>query len=230
MKQYIIETHCHTAETSSCGKVSSERIAELYYNVGYSGIVVTDHMNGHQRGHENERWEDKITAYLSGYRALREAAKGKLDVMLGMELAPRGGNHYLLFGLTEELIYKYNTDDENNFMKMRIEKLREFTKEHGILLIQAHPFRFNNSAVNPVYLDGIEAYNVKPTKESNNANNNEFSALWANKYNLIKTSGSDFHHERDVACGGIITDYRIENLDILLETLKNGTYSLKVSS
>lgn len=227
MSNYILETHAHTSETSRCGKVSGERIAELYAAAGYSGVVVTDHMNSKYNGFENELWEDKINSFLAGYRAVKAAAGDKLDVLLGMELALESSkNHYLIYGLTEELIFKYNTDDKNNFRQMDIKKLKLFADDHGVLIIQAHPFRFNNMVINPVYLHGIEAYNEKPRKDSNN----DMANIWADKFGLIKTSGSDFHQEVDLACGGIITDFRIKNNNMLIETLMSGAYSLKRNS
>lgn len=227
MASYILETHSHTSETSRCGKVSGERIAELYTAAGYSGIIVTDHMNSKYNGFENALWEDKINSFLAGYRAVKSAAGDKLDVLLGMELSLESSkNHYLIYGLTEELIFKYNTDDNNNFRQMNINNLKLFADDQGLLIIQAHPFRFNNTVINPVYLHGVEAYNEKPRKDSNN----DMANMWAEKFGLIKTSGSDFHQEVDLACGGIITDFRITNNDMLIKTLISGDYSLKKNS
>ena len=38
-----IGLHCHTAGRSPCACVQPERIAELYRQAGFDGLMVTDH-------------------------------------------------------------------------------------------------------------------------------------------------------------------------------------------
>ena len=49
---------------------------------------------------------------------------------------------------------------------------------------------------------------------------------WAEKFGLIKTSGTDFHYNDVPANAGILTEYKITSMDQLVKTLKEGTYQL----
>lgn len=222
MTKYLLETHCHTQQTSSCAKVSAERVVDLYIKSGYTGIVITDHLNAHYYGIENEKWEDRINSFFKGYWAAKKAANGKIDILLGMELTfENSSNDYLIYGLTEELIYQYN-NDAVDFRKMGLRRFREFANDHGLLIIQAHPFRNNMTIVRPDYLDGIEIFNGNPRHDSRN----DIAALWAEKYNFIATGGSDFHQEPDLKQGGLLTEQPVRTIDDLVRTLRSGSYEL----
>ena len=47
---------------------------------------------------------------------------------------------------------------------------------------------------------------------------------WANKFHLIKTSGSDYHDPDSVIGGGLLTRTRIRDNNALLELLRSGCY------
>ena len=55
---------------------------------------------------------------------------------------------------------------------------------------------------------------------------NEMSDMWADKYGLIKTSGTDFHYNHVPVNAGILTEHKIEDMETLVETLRNGNYEL----
>ena len=42
-KLYKTELHCHTGDTSLCGRATAEELLERYLEKGYSTVVVTDH-------------------------------------------------------------------------------------------------------------------------------------------------------------------------------------------
>lgn len=45
MKEYLFEMHAHTSQTSRCGEVPAEQVVNTFKNLGYDGIVITDHMH-----------------------------------------------------------------------------------------------------------------------------------------------------------------------------------------
>ena len=88
--------------------------------------------------------------------------------------------------------------------------------------MQAHPYRKFITRANPKYLDGVEVFNAKSTKEEN-----DNALKWAEDNNIkIKTSGSDCHRKTGVALGGIITTEPIKTNDDLVRILKSGDYRL----
>ena len=77
-------------------------------------------------------------------------------MLLGAELRFHGSdNDYLLFGLTEDFLYRHR-----KIMEMDPASFHELAQKEGILFVQAHPFRNGLKIVDPKHLDGIETYNA----------------------------------------------------------------------
>lgn len=210
------ELHCHTGCTSRCGRVEPERIAQLYRKAGYSGIVVTDHYSP-MTFTPNWNPQKQIDFYLEGYRRMKKVAGEDFTVLLGIELRHYAtGNDYLIYGITEEFLY-----NAGNLMMKGVPRMRKFCDKNGFLLYQAHPFRPYITRFGLKYLDGIEVYNGKCSEKEN------AKALeWAEKNGKLMVSGSDFHTEKQLARGGIITDERITDNKELLKVLKSQRFEL----
>lgn len=216
--QYKTELHVHTMLVSPCADTPLEDVVQRYADAGYTTVVVTDHYTPNIIDNAGETWEQKITHYLSGYRAMKELAQGKFNVLLGCELRfVENFNDYLVYGMDEEFLYTHP-----ELHKMTLKEFSAFAKEHGLLLVQAHPFRSKMTVVNPQLLDGVEAFNGHIGHESKNYLANEL----ANRYGLIKTSGTDFHHPTHKPSGGILTDEPITSVPQLVKILKSGNYTL----
>lgn len=213
------ELHCHSKSVSECARVSNEEIINKYKGAGYTTLVLTNHFNlGTQRFHKCEEYSDFVTVYLKGFEDLKRDAKGVLNVLLGMELRfTENTNDYLVFGITEDFL-------RNNepLYNMNPESFSKLARENGLLFVQAHPFRNSMTIVQPWLLDGVEVFNGHMGHDSRN----EIANLWAEKYNLIKTSGTDFHYNNVPANAGILTDFEIKDMDTLVKTLKGGEYEL----
>ncbi len=209
---YKLETHCHTGEVSVCGKVSANDIVEAYIKAGYSGIVITDHFNRRTFLEKPELKTSEIADYfLTGYRAAREAANGRIDVFLGMELTfYENDNDYLVYGMTEKFIKK-----NPNLMDMGIERFSKLAHDNKMIIFQAHPFRNHMCVINPSLLDGYEVFNANARHDSRN----DIAQMWAEKFGKSMSSGSDYHRLEDVARGGIITSKKITNNTMLKDAL-----------
>ena len=163
--------HFHTKNTSNCANVKAEDAVEKYIEAGYDGIVVTDHLSPStymKYGRELLSWKKKVDFFLRGYKEALETANGRINVLLGMELRFRtseGENDYLVYGLTEDFLYKHP-----NLLEMNIKKFYELAHKNGFLVFQAHPFRVGMKVTNPKYLDGVEIINGK----SSNTRQNRF--------------------------------------------------------
>lgn len=221
--RYKTELHLHNSEVSNCGKVPSRDSAEIYVAHGYSTIVVTNHMSkftykNKKFDHSALPWKEKCDFFMSGYHAMVEAAAGRFNVLFGMELRSNtNDNDYLIYGMTEDFMRSCP-----EMMDIPIKQLVPMVREAGMLFFQAHPFRNNIKITDPALLDGIEIYNGHPGHDSRN----EIAELWAKKFNLLTSSGTDFHDPDHIPVGGIETDFPITSNAILLKTLREGDYSI----
>ncbi len=217
--KYKYEIHCHTDETSWCGKVPADELVEIYKSKGYDGVVITDHYS-QMTFREFKIFKSRYMAekFLRGYRKAKAAAGDDFTVLLGMEL--RGWNSaidYLVYGVTEEFI-----ENSGNLLFKYARRFYKIAKANGFLVIAPHPYRMNPFMPALKCIDGCEIYNSKESAE-NNAN----AAKWADKHNLkIRTSGTDFHRRTHEKFSGILTDERITSNDDLLRILRSGNFEL----
>ena len=213
------ELHCHSKDVSECAWVNASQIIEKFTKAGYTTLVLANHFNrGTMKYLKSTDWNDWIDKYLNGYYILKKEAEGKLNILLGMELRfDENINDYLVFGITEEFL-RNNPD----MFTLGPDKFHRLANENGCLFIQAHPFRNNMTITYPHHLDGIEVFNGHKDHDSRN----EIADMWADRFGLIKTSGTDFHYDDSNANGGIITDEEITSMTQLVEILKSGNYTL----
>ncbi len=218
---FLTELHAHTSESSSCAKLTAHEVAERYIAQGYTTILVSNHYNRYNLDMGGDAWEDRINHHLAGYRALKEYAGERLCVLLGCELRfTENDNDYLIFGLDEEFLITHP-----DLHQMTLRSFSELARMHGLLIVQAHPFRNGMTVMRPEYLDGIEVFNGHPGHHSRN----NIANIWAKQYGLIRTSGTDFHYPTQDGCGGIVTDEPIRSQADLLRILKSGAYVLRCS-
>lgn len=214
MHLFRYETHAHTCETSPCGKVNACDLVRQYKEIGYHGIVITDHYyNEYFEKLGSISWEDKVHAYLKGYRAaLEEGRKAGVVVLLGMELRFESNwNDYLVYGLNEEILLR-----NPELYRMTLEEFRELADREQLLIYQAHPFRKGMTVTRTDCLDGIEAFNGNPRHNSNNT----LAYLFARENNLKIISGSDYHQPQDAARGGIEVEEELKTSADLVAYLK----------
>ena len=217
--QYKYELHCHTKEVSRCAQLPAAELVKLYKEQGYDGIVITDHYSPMTFTFEKLPCPQKYVGfYTSGYREALRHAGDDFSVMLGMELRYYAtANDYLVYGITEEFLKK-----NGNLMAKYPKKFYKLAKEHGFIVLQAHPFRPGLIRTAPKHLDGAEIFNGKATDEQNKK-----AALWAKENGMkIVSSGSDCHRPANLAKGGIITDTRIRSNGDLLNVLRRNEYEL----
>ena len=213
------ELHCHSNDVSSCARVDVDTIIKRYTEGGYTSLVLTNHLSIYTYDYiKPTDWNDFIDKFVGGYKKLKEAAGEKLNILFGMELRFKNScNDYLVFGVTEDFL-RANED----LLDMYPEKFHNICKENGYLFIQAHPFRNWMSVTPPDQVDGVEVFNGHKGHDSRN----DIANMWADKFNLIKTSGTDFHYADVPTNAGIMTEYEIKDINTLIDTLKSGNYTL----
>lgn len=213
------ELHCHSKDISACARVSTEDIIKKYTEAGYTSLVLANHFNTYTYNSTNsESWEDWVEKYMAAYEKLKNDAEGKLNILLGMELRfNENYNDYLVFGVSREFMLKYP-----DMLDMKPRDFHKIAQENGCLFVQAHPFRNGMTVTPPDCLDGVEVFNGHKGHDSRN----DIANMWADKFGLIKTSGTDFHYNDVPANAGIYTECEITSMAQLVEILKSGEYSL----
>lgn len=219
--KYVYEAHFHTADVSTCARVSAEEAAELYKKAGYSGIVVTDHfsLDCFENKYPGETWTEKIDYFLRGYRNAKKHENKDFAVILGIELRfPENENDYLVYGLDEQFLY-----DHEEIITMNEKQFKRLAEKNQLTFIQAHPFRIDSNITNPRYIDGIEVYNGNRRHDSSN----NIAQMWAKKHGFITTVGSDFHEYEDLARCGMVFDCFVKDAKEFRRELLKGIYELR---
>ncbi|MHC1696099.1 MAG: PHP domain-containing protein [Eubacteriales bacterium] len=192
---YKYDLHVHT-HTSPCGSVSGADMVRLFAAAGYSGIMITDHYAGYFFDrHSSLPWEEQVEIYLKGYSsAYEEGQRLGLTVFMGMEWRPDDGegNEYLVVGIDKLLLLEHP-----RLYRLSLSEFRRFADEHGLLIYQAHPFRYISEQC-PDWLDGVEAVNACTASERN-----AIAVDFALQHNLAYIAGSDCHHVHNAAVSGI---------------------------
>ena len=221
--KYRYEMHAHTAECDPYAKLGGAEIVRRYYDIGYQGVVITDHyfsmffdwFTDEFAGASHERWMDR---WLRGYDAARnEGERLGLTVLSGAEVRFEGTiNDYLVYGLEADffrhapLLHRLRS----------VEELKEALPPEA-LIVQAHPFRDKMTVCDPTPLFGIEGYNA-----GTDPFRNEMAKMFAAHYQKPLLSGSDLHHVKALGKGGIATDCEIKSGADLTSVLRSGAYCL----
>lgn len=186
---YRYETHLHTSLVSACSRFTPEEIVEKYVRLGYRGLFVTDHfLNGNTSVPKELPWEERVSRYEEGYRAVKRAAEGALDVFFGIESSNQGAD-ILVYGLDGSW---YAAHPE--IMELSPRDFCLSLRKAGALVVQAHPYReafyLDRITLLPFAVDGVEAVNACEKDRSNG-----LARVLADAYGLKTTGGSDIHRK-----------------------------------
>jgi predicted metal-dependent phosphoesterase TrpH len=219
---FKVETHLHTSQSSACAKNTGAEMVNSYKANGYCAIFVTDHFDKWNPAIPQGNWDNTISAFCKGYGdAKREGDKIGLDVYFGFEFCCDGGNEFLIYNFGKEKLRDYPnimTDDICNVLTK--------VRNEGGFIIHAHPFRTapfikNPGKIFPEYIDGVEVINT-----ANASNEMNLLALkYAEKYNLLKFSGSDAHTVYPQK-GGIAFTAKPESSDDIFTMVLNKDYMI----
>lgn len=196
--------------------MSAEDIVKLYLDNGYDGVVITDHfLNGNttvNRELPNGSYEEKIDLFFRGYEEVKEAAKGRLKVFFALEASYKGTD-ILAYGFDRESLKAVP-----EIPSMHLRSFADFCRDHGILAVQAHPFRED------FYIDHIRLYpnceGVETLNAARNALCNDLGAYYAKAYNKVVTGGSDIHHTNQKMLSGMAFDEPVESMEQLVSFIR----------
>ena len=219
--KYKTELHCHTKHVSRCAGHDAEGIVEMYLEAGYTSIVITEHLAaGTFVNMQDKSLEEQMEHFVQGYRKVKEAAKGRLNVLMGAEVNFAGtlSTDYLIYGLEEEFYHRCpDVYTQNKYWTASL------VRNNGGVFIQAHPFRTNCAVTEEFVLDGIEVWNGHPFQKNHNRIAREFAKDYPN---YILTSGGDHHDYNMYPDAGILTREPIVTEKQLAEVLRSRDFEL----
>ena len=201
---YLYETHMHTCQASGCGVSTGKEHARYYKEMGYTGIIITDHFfGGNTCVDRSLPWEERINQYCSGYEdAKEEGDRIGLDVFFGLEQNYQG-DEYLLYGLDKAYLLAHPEMEHWT----RRQQLKEVHRAGGCV-IQAHPFRIRHYMdairIGEGYCDGIEVANA-----GNDPLDDARAMRYGTEKGLVMTAGSDNHHSPAKALYGVKLEKRL---------------------
>jgi len=217
-----LETHCHTG-ASGCADTPLDVIATRYVEAGYGGVVCTNHQDNHE--YNRGRYigvtdKDKQKFFVDVYENTKKVLNSYgLKTFFSCEVWAKNEQHseFIIYGITPEIFLKYDF-----LFRYTQKELFEICKAENMFMYKTHPFRVNEYAGDPKYMHGAEYFNGHYHHESNNHLAREF----CEKNNLIKMSGTDFHHAGQPITGGIYIPDDINSEFELKEYVASGKAEL----
>ena len=218
--KYKTEFHAHTSPASKCADFSAEDVIAIYANLGYTSIVISNHMSNFMPFYSDK--EKALNHFIADVNAAKEAGKAHgINVITGCEIRFCGSaNDYLLFGIEDDEL-----GDLYDFIGKDIKTFSQWFRGEKKLIIQAHPFRDGITEVSPSLIDGIETFNMHPGHNSRIA----FASKLAQLHDYIVTAGTDFHHPGHEGMCATLTKKPITSSDELVSVLKSRDYLFSVS-
>lgn len=221
MSLYRYETHLHTSEASACAKVTAADQVRTYQELGYAGIIVTDHFfNGNSCIPKDLPWEERIELFCKGYEhAKEEGDRIGLDVFFGWE-ANFDGTEFLIYGLDKEWM-----KSQPDMLTWSIEEQYKRVHAAGGLVVHAHPYRtasyIPEVRLYPEYVDAVEALNTRNKLDEYN----DKALAYARKHNFPVTAGSDAHGDEKRRCGVEFHD-RLSNIQDYITGIMAGKHTI----
>ena len=212
---YLYETHCHTKYSSACASIGAKELVDLYVKNGYTGVFITDHfLNGNTTVKTGIPYSERVRLFAEGYKKVKKAGEGKLDVFFGFEYSYLGTD-VLVYGWDEKALYGLE-----EIVDMPFSRFCGFAKEQGVLAVQAHPFREAH------YIDHIRLYPGVEGVETLNAKReercNRLAEFYASEYGKITTGGSDLHQTTQPRLAGMEFSSPLTSEKDFIERLRKG--------
>ena len=213
---YKYEMHCHTSQTSRCGRSTGAEMARLYHEMGYTGLFITDHfLTQNTTVPRDLPWEERIEMIFEGYNdAKAEGDKLGLDVFFGFEHG-YGWAHLLTYNIGKDWLLAHP-----DMLDWEMDDYCERIRADGGCVVHAHPFRDNVKFIRlaPDCVDAIECPNAHQSFESNHR-----ARTLAELYHLPLTAGTDNHNILNEHFGGIEVPERFVTEADYLKAIQSGT-------
>ena len=192
------DPHVHTGGISTCCPLGYPKIIDEKVAQGYQMAVLTNHSQSwycppHQHGEFMQRHLEEFD------RAYAYAKERGLTLLLGLEVTVRDPRwtDWLLYGVTENFMLHAPC-----LYELTQRQLFELCKIHGIVMVQAHPFRYHDSIANPNFSHGIEI-----NCSAGDLQHKDEILRQAQTHSLTVTCGTDYHGNNAFVGGLYVPDW-----------------------
>lgn len=222
---YLYETHLHTCQSSACAHNTGYEMAKAAHEMGYSGIIVTDHnWGGNTCVDRKLPWEQFVEAFAKGYLDAKAYGDAHdFDVFFGYEAGFRG-TEFLIYGITPDWMIEHP-----EIRTASIEEQYKLIHNAGGMVIHAHPFReepyIPEIRLLPEYVDGVEGINATHSNKKSLGHNepayDSRAISYANTHHLPLSAGSDIH-TTNLFGGGVAFKRRLTSIQDFCNAIKSG--------
>lgn len=181
------EMHAHTKGSSRCGHSDAKTLIADYVKEGYGGVVITNHLDDYSYYNVlvGDTHKQKTDYFFSQYEKVKEEGKKfNVKVFFGVEVRDENQTEYMLYGFKRAFLY-----DNKPLFTFSQKELFKLSEKYNLFMYQTHPFRSGVNRGNPEYMHGVEIFNGY----FHHVNNNQMAREFADKFNLIKMVGTDYH-------------------------------------
>ncbi|MCQ2482863.1 MAG: PHP domain-containing protein [Clostridia bacterium] len=219
---FRLELHMHTSEASKCASMDGRTAVRMYKELGYDGIVVTNHfINGNTSVDRELPWEEQMDNFFKGYDvAYDEGQKVGLKVFCSFEFN-YNSTEFIVLGISKQWLKEHE-----EVMQMTPEEFIPYFQNNGGYVIQVHPYRY------AWYIDIARpyAYLVDAVEVINVGNKIPESDAWASRiaeiYNKPIVAGSDCHHYGSGYGAGVVLKEIPQDENDLIRILRKNEHSV----
>ena len=185
LEKYVkCDPHVHTGGISTCCPELYPSVIDKKVAQGYQMAVLTNHSQSWYCSPDKHK--EFMERHLEEFTHASAYAKDKgLTLLLGLEVTVKNpsGTDWLLYGVTERFMLNAPC-----LYQLTQKELFEYCKINGVIMIQAHPFRYHPQIANPAYTHGIEI-----NCSSGDLQYKDEILRMASECSLMVTCGTDFH-------------------------------------
>ncbi len=211
------ELHSHTIEGSRCSKIFAKDLVKYYKDNNYDGICISDHFTGSTTVPAGTEWHDRIDMFHKGYEEAKKAGDELgIDVFFSLEYSYHGTDFLFMSDDSYEWLHK-NID----FINLPPRQIFTLFRESGGFISHAHPFMeasyIDHIRLFPNDVDAVEVINGGKTDIVNGR-----ALDYSRSYNLLRTAGTDCHHNEQKNMTAILTLVKCNTIGELVNEIKNG--------
>lgn len=201
----FLDLHEHTGGISWCCQMDARQIVEEAKKAGFDGFVLSNHYcTDYTRQNGFDVWiEEYIQEF---YHTERIAKEQGLRVFFGVEVTMEFDRriHMLLYGADEDFLRTYK-----ELYYLSAEELYKLCHEHGIFVVQAHPYR---NATEPLPLSCVDGYEINCHPKYGSTCSEELLEI-NRQTGVLLTCGCDYHGDVEYRPqGGVLLPDEIEDI------------------